>query len=75
MQFRESQALGTIDDVLAALSSIRESVHILAKRGRGKLGHDDLAELERILSAAERIQDYNLTIRAPLSAAYQKQRQ
>ena len=68
-----SQTLGTIDDVLAALSAIRGSVHILAKRGRGKLGRADLDELERILAAAERIQRYNLTIRASVSAAYQEQ--
>lgn len=70
----ENQTLGTIDDVLAALSSIRASVAILATRGRGKLNRDDLDELERILAAAERIQAYNLTIRAPIAALYDTKR-
>lgn len=66
----ENATIGALDDVLAALSAIRESVAILATRGRGRLNRDDLNELERILDAAERIQLYNQTIRAPLSAAY-----
>jgi hypothetical protein len=68
----ENPTIGAIDDISAALSAIRESVVILATRGRGKLNGDDLDELERILAAAERIQEYHLALRAPISAAYQE---
>lgn len=67
----ESAPIGAIDDILGALSSVRESVAIIATRGRGRLRREDLDELDRILAATHRIQDYSLHIRAPLSARYQ----
>jgi len=67
----ESAPIGAIDDILGALSAVRESVAIIATRGRGRLRREDLDELDRILAAAHRIQSYSMLIRAPLSARYQ----
>lgn len=68
----ENRQIGAIDDISGALSSIRESVIILATRWRGRFRAEDLAELERILSKRDAIQEYHLLLRAPLSRQYQR---
>ena len=70
--FQESQTIAAIDDISAALSAQRESVLILAMRWRGRFGIEDIEELQRILDACDRVQEYHLTIRAAESRAYRE---
>ena len=72
--YQESRAIAAIDDISAALSAMRESVLILAQRGRGRLDLEDFDELQRILDACDRIQEYHLIVRATESRAYTEAR-
>lgn len=72
MPYQRSETIGAIDDISAALSAIRESVLILAVRRRDELTEADAGELQRILDAADRIQEYHLLFRAGLSRQYQE---
>ena len=72
--FQESQQIGAIDDISAALSAMRESVLILTMRWRGQFGEEDYEELQRILDACDRVQSYHLIVRAAASKQYQEQR-
>lgn len=67
---QESPTIAAIDDISAALSAMRESVLILAQRGRSTLTADDFDELQRILDACDRIQEYHLIVRSVASRQY-----
>lgn len=69
--FQDEPTIGAIDDISAALSAIRESILILSIRREDDLIPEDEDELQRILDACDRIQEYHLAIRAIASAAYQ----
>ncbi len=71
MTYQASQGIGEIDNTSAALSAIRESVVILAARWRDDFNDYDLDELQRILDACDRIQDYHLIVRRVMSEEYQ----
>ena len=73
-QYQESPALATIDDMSGARSEIIGAVRVLLARWRMEITEDDAAEFQRILDAADRMQQYHLEIRAIVSAAYQKER-
>lgn len=64
MPFRENPTITATEDVSAALSAVRESVFILVNRNREFLNAMDIDELERILDACDRIQEYHLIVRA-----------
>lgn len=70
MRFQDSP-IATIDNMSGALSSIRESVEILAARWRLEFGPEDADELNRILDAVDRVQTYNLQVRAQVSDVVQ----
>jgi hypothetical protein len=67
-----NMTIGTIDDVSAALSAQREVVAVLAARWQYEFSDSDFDELQRLLDACDRIQEYVLSIRRVESAAYQK---
>lgn len=62
--FQESPTIAAIDDISGALSALRESALILAQRWRDTFRPEDFDELQRILDACDRIQEYHLTVRA-----------
>jgi hypothetical protein len=62
--YQSNPTIDATEDVLAALSAIRESVIILAARRRDDLTNEDADELQRILDACDRLQNYHLIIRA-----------
>lgn len=66
----ENTEIAAIENAAAALSDIRESIAILASRGRSKLNRDDLAELARIKAAIERIKGYHADLRNEASTRY-----
>jgi hypothetical protein len=68
--YQESPTIAAIDDISAALSAMRESVLILTLRWRGEFSVEDLDELQRILDACDRIQQYHLIVRAQSAEAY-----
>ena len=68
----ESPTLATTDDILAALIGIRICVAVIADRSGKRLTGDDWQELHEILNLANRIQDDHLTLRALVSAHYQR---
>jgi predicted AAA+ superfamily ATPase len=68
--FQESQTIAAIDDMSGALSAQREAVIILAARYRDHFLPEDFDELQRILDACDRIQEYHLIVRGRVSAAY-----
>lgn len=70
--YQESPTIAAIDDISAALSAMRESVLILAQRNRTTLASLDFEELQRILDACDRVQEYHLIIRAAASRVYQE---
>ena len=69
MAYQDSPQIAAIDDMSGALSSIRESVAIIAARNRDILRTEDLSELSLILDACDRIQTYHLIVRADVSRA------
>lgn len=71
MQYQDSP-IATIDDMSAALSTIRESVEILAARWRLEFAPEDVDELMRILDATDRVQAYHLKIRRQVSEIVQE---
>ena len=72
--YQESPTIAAIDDISAALSITRESVLILALRWRGRFETEDYEELQRVLDACDRIQEYHLIVRAGASRQYQDER-
>lgn len=72
--YQESPTIAAIDDISAALSATRESVLILAQRNRDTLTRSDFDELQRILDACDRIQEYHLIIREVASRQYQEEK-
>ena len=72
--YQESKAIAAIDDISACLSATRESVLILTLRWRGRFEAEDYEELQRVLDACDRIQEYHLIVRAISSRAYQDER-
>lgn len=72
--FQESPTIAAIDDTSAALSTQREAVVVLAARYRDHFLPEDFAELQRILDACDRIQEYHLTVRAAASRLYREEK-
>lgn len=67
--YEESPTIAAIDDISAALSAMRESVLILTQRWRETFRPEDFDELQRLLDACDRIQEYHLFIRAGATLA------
>lgn len=74
MRFRENETISAIDDSSGALSAIRESILIIAgrHRKRKRLYQEDWDELQRVLDACDRLQEYDLIIRAAESQRHQE---
>lgn len=68
--YQESPTIAAIDDISAALSAMRESVLILTQRWREDFEIEDFEELQRVLDACDRIQQYHLIVRARETEAY-----
>lgn len=71
--YQESPTVAAIDDISAVLSAMRESVLILAQRNRDMFSPGDFDELQRILDACDRIQEYHLIVRAGASRTRDEQ--
>lgn len=69
----DNPEIAALENAAAALSSINESIAILASRGRAKLNRDDLAELARMKAAIERIKGYHAALRTEASTRYKGQ--
>ncbi|MBK9944344.1 MAG: hypothetical protein IPP13_22315 [Kouleothrix sp.] len=69
MPYVENPIIATIDDCAGARSAIYGAVAVLKARLRLELTDADVAELRRILDAADRMHAYHLAIRAHVAAA------
>lgn len=72
--YQESQTIAAIDDISAALSTQRGAVLVLAARYREHFLPEDFAELQLILDACDRVQEYHLIVRATVSDIYRETR-
>jgi hypothetical protein len=72
MPYVENTLIATIDDCSGTRSEIYGAVNVLRARLRFELTEADVAELRRILDAADRMHRYHLIIRAQAAAADQR---